>query len=115
MMASNVIDSATGESSTAVRKLRKQYPILIEAREFETVLVASSTDIVNRKATKRHMVGGQRVVIVAAVITIDAVGAGTLDLEIVDHDELGMGEMHPLSAADQLGSGLAHRSPDPDR
>jgi hypothetical protein len=115
VVASDVIDPTTGGSSTAVRKLRKQYPIVIEARELQTVLVASSTDIVDRQAAKCHVMSSQWVVIVATVITVDSVGAGTFDLEIVDHDELGMGEMHPLCAADKLGPRLSRCPPDPDR
>lgn len=93
-MTSDMVNATA--SRTAVAKFAPQDGIVINAGEFESVLVASRADIPDQQIAKDEVVGSQGIGVGAAVVAIDPVAGGIRDLQVLDDDELGT---HQLQCA----------------
>lgn len=94
-MASNMIHRAPAVSAPAERRVQDE--VVVEARELEAVSVPGRPDILNQEVSEEHMVRSGWVVVVTAVIRVQAVVGGVPDLKVVHNQVLPTDDVQRLA------------------
>ena len=94
VMASNHIDGLT---SIALLDVATGNIKVVNTGHLQTVVVAAAADIAEGEIAQHHVVGGGAVV--AAVIDIDAMLAGILEGQPLDHEIAGVADLNSASRA----------------